>query len=329
MKRITEDDRGREAARPREIQKRGWRDILVRTKLQISEDNIDVVAAGVAFYSLLSIPFLLTAVVSIYGIVADPAQVQTQMSSLQGILPAEAQGLLSDQLGRVSNQPRGALTFALIGSVLLALWSGSKAAKSLMTALNIAYEEREKRGFLKLNLSAILLTLAGVVGAVLAVALVVGIPAIIGQLGLPDFAQTLSNVLRWPLLAAMALMGLAVLYRYGPSRERPRWRWVSVGSIAAGVLWMIGSALFSWYVSSFGNYNETYGSLGAVAIMLMWFYVTSFVVILGAELNSEIEHQTARDTTTGSEVPMGRRGAQVADTLGQIPTSPKGRKKSA
>lgn len=307
---------GREAEKPKEVPKLGWRDVLARTKNQIQEDNVDIVAAGVSFYVLLSLPFVLSALVSIYGILADPAEIQRQMSGLEGVIPADAHALIAEQLTRISSQQTGTLTFTFVGSILLALWSGSKAVKSLITALNIAYEEREKRGYIKLNLYAMFLTLVGIVGVVVAVTLVAGVPVIIDALPLPAIVKGLTTYLRWPLLAALALLGLAFLYRYAPSRERAQWKWVSWGAVAATGFWIVGSLLFSWYVSSFAKYNETYGSLGAVVVMLMWTYVSAFIAMLGAELNAELEHQTRKDTTTGEARPMGERGAKMADTLG-------------
>lgn len=316
-----ERDFGREAERPKEIPRAGWRDILSRVKGEVKRDNISIVAAGVAFYALLSVPAMLTAVVSIFGLISDPAQIQQQMQDLSGVLPADAQSIISEQLTRVSTQPQGALTLTLAGSILFALWTASKSISSLITALNIAYGEQEKRGFLKLTSISLLMTLGAVFTAIVAVALVVALPAILGavgdQLGLSDAAKTIASLLRWPILAGVALFAIAVAYHFGPSRERPKWRWVSWGAGLATGLWLVASALFSWYVSSFGNYNETYGSLGAVVILLMWFYLTSFVVLVGAEVNAEMEHQTARDTTTGEPRPMGERGAEMADTVGK------------
>lgn len=309
--------RGREAEKPRELTKSGWKDVLKRTKNEISDDNISIVAAGVAFYALLSIPALLTAVLSVYGLIASPDQVEQQIGSLQGILPEQARSIISSQLSRITAQSGGALTFAAIGSFLFALWSSSKAVKALMTSLNIAYNEDEKRGFFKLNATALALTLGGVIIAIVAIALVAAMPALIGSIGLPSTVQTWAQALKWPLLLVFVLSSLAVLYRYGPSRDRPKWRWVNWGATGATLVWLMSSALFSWYVSNFGSYNETYGSLGAVVVLLMWLYVSAFAVLFGAEVNSEMEHQTRKDTTQGKSEPMGSRGATMADTLGK------------
>lgn len=307
--------RGRSAGRPSEIPRRGWRDILVRVKDEIAADNIAMAAAGVAFYALLALFPALAAAISIYGLIADPAEVQRQIKAASAILPQEVQGLLHEQLTRIAGQSSGTLGFGLAFGLALALWSAAAGVKALITALNMAYDEEEKRRFIVLNAVALALTLGAILFGLLALTLVVALPAVIGLLGLPGTLETLVRLLRWPLLAAAILLALAVLYRFGPSRDRPRWRWVSWGAAAATLLWIVASILFSWYVANFGSYNETYGSLGAVVILLMWFYLSAFVVLMGAELNAEMEHQTARDTTEGEPEPMGRRGAQMADRV--------------
>jgi membrane protein len=307
---------GRTAEHPHEIPKRGWRDVLKRTLKGLSRDNASIIAAGVAFYAFLSVPAILTALVSIYGLVASPSQIGQQMSSLQGIVPGAALGILSGQLSRISSQAGGTLTFALVASIVFALWSGSNSVKALITALNVANGEQEKRGFFKLTAIALGLTLGALVGVAVTIALIAGVTAVIDRLPLPGGLKTLIEIARWPLLAVLGILGLAVAYRYCPSRQEPKWRWVSWGAVAAMVLWVVVSALFSWYVGSFGNYDKTYGSLSAIVALLMWFYLSAYVVLLGAKLNAEIEHQTGKDTTTGQPKPMGERGARMADSLG-------------
>lgn len=311
------DERGRAANRPGQIPTSGWRDIVVRVKDELTDDNISIVAAGVAFYALLAIFPALAAMVSIYGLVANPGDVQQQFTAFGGILPPEARALLSEQLGKIAGQAGATLSIGVIVGLLLTLWSATKGTNSLITALNIVYDEQEKRSFLKLNALALSLTLGAIILAVLALGLIVALPALLGKLGLPEGMQTLVSLLRWPLLALAVMSGLAVIYRYGPSRKEPRWQWVSWGAVVATLLWLAGSALFSFYVSNFGNYNETYGSVGAIIILLMWFYLTAYIVLLGAEFNAEMEHQTQQDTTEGEPQPMGERGAYVADTLGK------------
>ena len=321
--------RGRAATRPTQIPTKGWRDILLRVKDEVSQDNVSIVSAGVAFYALLAIFPALAALVSIYGLWADPAQIQQQLATVDTILPNQAREILNNQLSKVAGQGYTALSLGVIGGVLLALWSATKGTKALMTALNIVNDEEEKRSFLKLNAVALSLTLGAILFAIIALALIVALPALLGNLGLQEYARLWVAGLRWPLLALAVIVALAVLYRYGPSRDEPRWRWVSWGAVAATVLWLIGSALFSFYVSHFGSYNETYGSLSAVIILLMWFYLTAFVVLLSAELNAEMEHQTVKDTTEGEPRPMGERAAYVADTVGKTPGETKGSESSS
>ncbi len=308
---------GRSAERPRDIPRTGWRDIALRVKDEIAEDNLSMIAAGVAFYLFFAMVPALAAVVSIYGLVADPEQVQEQIQALSGMLPPEAATIIQEQLQQVAGAAPGALSAGAAFSLLLTLWSVNKGTKALIEALNIVYDEHEQRGFIKLNLVSLALTLGILVFVVVTLALVAVLPALIGMLGLPDIVQALARWLRWPILAVVFMVVLAALYRYAPSRDAPKWRWVSPGAVAATVLWIIGSGLLSWYISNFGNYNETYGSLGAVMILMLWFWLSAFIILLGAEVNAEMEHQTERDTTRGEHRPMGQREAHVADTRGE------------
>ncbi len=315
----TEAARGRAAETPRDIPAAGWRDVLWRVKDQMSEDNLSLVAAGVAFYGLLAIFPGIAAVVSIYGLVVDPQTVSEQLAATSEVLPQETRGIIEEQLTRVTSSASGALGLGAIVSLLLALWSANKGTQSLISALNIVYDEREKRGFVRLTLISLGLTLAIIVFLIVGLAAIAAMPALFGNLGLPETVRQLASWLRWPVLGLGFVIGLAVLYRYAPSRDEPRWRWVSWGAVLATVLWLVGSALFSWYVSNFGSYNETYGSIGAVAVLMMWLWLSALIVLLGAELNAEMEHQTGRDTTRGADQPMGQRGAYVADTVGERP----------
>ena len=307
--------RGRSADKPQQIPKRGWNDILRRTWRQVGEDNISIVAAGVAFYALLAIFPALGAALSIYGFFADPADVSQQLASLGGLLPGDAHSLLERQLSDVSAQSEAALSIGALVGVALALWSASAGIKTMMTALNIAYEEEEKRGFIRYNATALVMTLGAILAALVAISLVAILPPILEAIPMPEWLHWLVSLVRWPLLAVGVVVGLAVLYRFGPSRRLARWSWVSWGAAIATVLWIVGSLLFSWYAANFANYNETYGSVGAIIALLMWFYLTAYVVLMGAELNSEMERQTAKDTTSGPRKPMGARGAEMADTV--------------
>jgi membrane protein len=311
--------RGRGADKPSDIPRLGWRDILKRTKDEIAKDNISILSAGVAFFLLLGLIPGLAALISIYGLVSDPAQVQEQFQAVSGVMPAAVAELLTDQMTRIAESTGGATLGAILG-ILIALWGGSVAIKNLMYALNIAYDEQERRSFIRFTATALVMTLAAVLVGVLAIGLIVALPAVLSWIGIENDAQLIANLIRWPLLAILGVVTLAALYRFGPSRAKPEWTWVSWGSIVAMVLWLLASVLFSVYVSNFGSYNQTYGSLGAVVVLLLWLYISAFVVLLGAELNSEMEHQTARDTTEHPRKPMGRRGAHVADNLGEAYT---------
>jgi membrane protein len=316
----THSESGREAERPRELGARGWRDTLVRVRREAKRDNLSIVGAGVAYFAFLAIFPALGALVSLYGLVADPAQVEQQVSSLRGVLPAAAVDLVGSQLHRLAGGSTGALSWGLALSVALALWSANKGVKALVQGLNIAYDEDEDRSWIKRVATTLGLTLGGIVAGALAIALVVALPAVLGFVGLGSSARLAVEIVRWIVIVALLIVALAVVYRFGPARDAPRWRWISPGAVVAAVLWLIGSVLFSIYVSRFGSYAETYGALGAVVILLIWFYLTAFVVLLGAELNAEAERQTRRDTTKGPSRPMGTRGAQAANTLGESPT---------
>ncbi len=310
--------RGRSAESPTDIPKRGWRDVVLRVKERISKDNVSIVAAGTAFYLLLGLVPGLAAVISIYGLIANPADVTAQFDALARVIPGDVRTLLEGQMTRLAGQHQTAGIAALV-SIVLALWGCGAAMKTVMNALNIIYHEEEKRGYVRLTLAALGLTLAFVLTVVVVVAIIVGLPALLQHLGLGNTARTALQILRWPFLLLVGLCGLAVLYRYGPSREKPRWEWVSPGAVSATVLWVIVSALFGFYAGHFGSYNKTYGSLGAIIVLMMWLYLSAFALLVGADINAEAEHQTARDTTTGPPEPRGRRGAYVADTLGRKP----------
>jgi membrane protein len=313
-----EEGRGRRAERPRAIPKTGWRDILLRTKNEISDDHVSMIAAGVAFYGLLAIFPAIAALISIWGLVADPQQLEQQIEQLSSNLP-QAGSIISDQARKIATGAGTGVSLAAIGGVLLALYSASKGMKALIEGLNIIYDEDEKRGFFRLNLMALGLTLGMIVVLIVSVALIMAAPTLLGSLGLGSTVQTLVAWLRWPVLFVVAVVGLGILYRFAPSRDEPRWHWVSWGAVLATVLWLVASILFSIYVQNFGSYNETYGSLGAVVILLTWFWVSAFIVLMGAELNAEMEHQTKRDTTKGKPQPIGKRGTHAADTVGRRP----------
>ena len=314
-----EKGRGRGAETPSEIPSSGWRDVLWRVWDQIDKDNISIIAAGVAFYSLLAIFPAITAFVSLYGIVSDPSQVQQQIQVLERVMPADALALIGDQLHSVASAPTRSLGLGAAVAILIALWSAGAGVRALMTALNIAYQEGEKRGFIRFYLVAFVFTVGLMAAGILSLLVVVALPVALQFLPLGGLAQMLIAGLTWLILAAMMVIGLGVLYRFGPSRTPAKTRWVSWGALAAVGLWLLASLAFAIYAANFANYSATYGTLSAVIALLMWFWISTFVVLLGAELNAEMEHQTAKDTTTGRPKPMGERGAFVADDLGKVP----------
>jgi membrane protein len=315
---VSGDGRGRQAERPSEIPKRGWMDILKRSFAQIAGDHLSLIAAGVAFFFLLGLFPGLGAMVSIYGWLADPATVAGHVDELAKVLPAEAADIVHSQIDKVAGQDSGAGWGALLG-VLLALWAGSKAMKGMVEALNIAYNEDETRSFIKKQMIYLGLTLGAILLGIVAISLIAIIPAIIDFLPLPDWGRQALIWLRWPALLLLGMCGIAAIYRYGPSRRKPEWKWVTWGAGGATILWLIASGLFSFYISNFGNYNEVYGSLGAVIVLMLWLYLTAFLILMGAEVDSEMEHQTARDTTAGSDRPIGSREAFVADNVARTP----------
>jgi membrane protein len=271
-----------------------WWAILTSFWSKLDRDHVSIMAAGVAFYALLSIFPGMSALISIYGLVADPVTIENQLSQLAGILPQEALKLLSDQLHALVAAPRDKLGFGLLFSLLLALWSATSGTGALMQALTVAYEGRENRGVLSFYGRAIALTLGIGLFALVSLFLIAVVPAIIDLLPISEVWRNRVSLIRWPLLAVLAVIAFGVLYRYAPARRQPCWNCFSVGTIAAAVLWLVGSAGFSFYVARFSSYDKTYGAIGAVVILLMWFYVTAYITLAGAELNSEIEKARAQ-----------------------------------
>jgi membrane protein len=312
-----EAGRGREADHPGEIPPRGWKDILWRAWGEVSEQNLFLIAGGVTYAVLLALFPGLAALVSLYGLVFDSGQIERQVAALSGVLPAQTQELLSQQLHSLVQASNGALGFAAITALLLALWSASRGMSGMITAINIAYEEKETRGFLRLNLIAIGLTLGLLAGGIVAIALVAVLPAVVQLLALGPATKWLLLLAQWPLLIVLVMLGLAVLYRFCPNRDKPQWRWVSPGASAATILWIVASVAFTVYVANFNSYDKTYGSLGGVIILLTWLYLSALMVLLGAAINAQAERQTRKDSTEGSPRAMGQRDARAADTLGE------------
>lgn len=307
--------RGREADRPGEIPSRGWKDILIRTFKEFGDDQIPLVAAGCTFYTLLALFPGVTALVALYGLVSDPTEAAQHVRTLTGVLPSSAVSLISEEMNKVAATADGRLSFAFGIGVVTALWSANKAMKALITGLNIAYDEKETRGFLLKTLVPLAFTSMSVVFAVTALGLGAAGPVFIRRLG--PGAELAFTAVYWLFLFIGVVVGIALLYRFGPSRSPARWRWITWGSGVAAIAWVLMSGAFSVYVANFGNYDEKYGALGAAIGFMTWVWLSSMVFLLGAELNSEIEHQTALDTTTGAPEPLGARGAVMADTIGE------------
>jgi membrane protein len=316
FRRAREPGRGRRAVSPTEIPWKGWKDIFWRTVSQTSEDRLLAISAGVVFYGLLALFPAVTALVSCYGLFARPESINDHLSFLAGVMPAEAYSIVQDQIARVVAKGQAGLSLGFAIGLLFALWSANAGMKALMDALNIVNEEKEKRSFVRLNLVSLAFTVAAIVAMLGAVGAVVVTPLLLSPVGLAELTEDIVRFARWPALTFAMLLGLSVLYRYGPSRRAAKLQWISVGAVFATLTWFGGSAALSYYFANFANYNATYGSLGAAIGTMMWMWMSAIVVLFGAELNSEIEHQTARDTTIGSEKPLGARGATMADTIG-------------
>jgi membrane protein len=317
LERATEKGRGRRASYPWQIPWRGWRDILWRTYLQFNEDRLLAVAGGVVFFVLLALFPGISAFVSLYGLFADRATLADHLGLIASVAPTEAFDIIRGQIERVMKTSNDNLGIAFLISFGLALWSANAGMTSVMDALNVAYEEKEERSFVRLYLESLLFTLGCFVGLLIAIASIVILPLVMEIVGLSAFTETLIFYLRWPALLLLLVTFLSTLYRYGPSRRHAKWTWLTAGSVVAAILWFVGSFLLSWYLENVANYNAIYGTLGAAVGLMMWLWLSAIAVLFGAELNAEIEHQTAQDTTIGPPKPLGVRGATMADTVGQ------------
>jgi membrane protein len=312
------DGRGRDARGPSQIPPRGWADIAIRTAKEFLEDEAPLVAAGVTFYSLLALFPGIGAFVALWGLFGDVSAAQEDLQSLAVILPGGAITIIGQHMANVAAANSGGLSFAALGGVIVSLWSANGATKAMMAGVGLAYEEKERRGFLRKTLISLAFTAGFLVFVMTLTAVLLARPAIEHFAG--HNVALLFNAVSWAALFVVLCLGLAVLYRYGPSRDRVKWRWITWGSVAAAVLWLIASIGFSLYAANFGTYDKTYGPLGAVIGLMTWIWISSMVVLLGAELNSEIEHQTAQDSTIGAPKPLCQRGAAMADTVGAAQT---------
>jgi len=314
---------GRDAGRPSEIPRPGWKAIFKRVKAELKDDHVSLLAAGVAFKGLLALFPAIVAAITVWGLVASPQQITEQLEGFTSALPRDAGQLLNDQVANVASGDSGTLSFALAISLALALWSASGGMAGLVEGCTMAYGETDTRKFPIKRGIALLLTVAAIVFLLVAVGLVAVLPGLLDTVGLGSAAELAIQILRWPLLAVLVMAGLAVLYRFAPDRDAPKLRWVTSGAVIATLLWLIGSALFNLYVSNFGKFGETYGSFAGIIVLMLWLFLTAFIVLLGAEINAEIERQTAVDSTVGESRPMGLRRTQPADTTPEDFDSPR------
>jgi len=307
---------GRSATTPTEIPAKGWKDIVLRIYRGISDDRILANAAGVVFFVLLALFPGMAALVSIYGLFADPTTISQQLDSVSGMLPSGALEVIRDQLTRLIAQGSSTLGVSFVIGLVISLWSANGGIKALFDALNVVYQEREERSFIRLNATSLVFTIGMIVFLMIALAAVVVLPVALDHLPLHEVTSLVLKIARWPVLLVLVALGLSLTYRYGPSRREPQWRWITPGSAFAAIAWVVASLLFSWYATNFGNFNKTYGSLGAVIGFMTWMWLSIIVVLVGGKLNAEIEHQTARDSTKGGGKPLGARHARMADTVG-------------
>jgi membrane protein len=309
-------DRGRSATSPAEIPAKGWKDILLRIYHGISEDRIVATAAGVTFFVLLALFPGIAGLIALYGLYADAQSIGQHLNTVAGILPEGGIQIVRDQIERLTSQPAQRLGLATVLGLGLSLWSANGGMKAMFDALNVVYHEKEKRSFVKLNAVSLTFTLGAIAFVLLALATITVLPAALSYLGLSRVTELVIKIGRWPVLILVVIFAIALIYRFGPSRDKPQWRWITPGSIFAAAGWLGASLLFSWYAENFGSYNETYGSLGAAIGFMTWLWLSTIVILVGAKLNAETEHQTVRDSTEGRPRPLGQRGAQMADTVG-------------
>ena len=314
---VEESDRGRLAEAPVGIPVKGWQDICWRVAHSVIDDHVFALAGGVAYYALLAVFPALAMMVSLYGLFVDPAKISDHLVLLTNILPPGSAELLAAQMVRIATQSSETLGVAFQTSLVIALWSSNAAMSALFDALNVVYKEKEKRSLWKFYATTLLFAVISFLFLAVALAAIVIVPIALNLFGWGSYSERLLAFLRWPGLFAIVAVGLTIIYRYGPSRRRAKWRWLPLGSGIAALLWIGGSMLFSWYVANFDSYNRMYGALGAIVAFQIWLWLSSVIVLLGAELNAEAEHQTAIDSTSGVPRPLGHRGATMADTIGE------------
>jgi membrane protein len=280
--------------RPRQMPRESLKQVVRGVYREVQGDNVGIVAAAIAYYAMLAIFPALIMLVSLYGLLFDPADVQAQVASLSRLLPESARPLVNQFLHGLVNEPESGLSLALLLGVVGALWSASAGTLSLIRGINMAYDIDETRNFIKLRGLAVLLTLGVIVFVLVSFAVVAVLPGVLDNFGLGEIGKKLITISRWPLMALAVIAGSMILYRVAPNRKTPGWRWLSWGSLVATVLWLGASMLFSFYASNFGNFAETYGALAGVIVLLLWFYLSAFALLVGAEVNAELEAERTR-----------------------------------
>lgn len=308
--------RGRFAYRPTQIPLKGGFDVAMRMWHKQSSKNLGLIAAGIAFYSLLSLFPGITAAMAFAGTFLQPEMLVENSTQITAMLPEAAERIVMGQLRDVAEADSSRLSFAALLGIGIALYSASKAVANFISGLNMIYDEQETRNFFKVKALTIVLTFVLITGLIVAIVIVAAIPVVASLFASAGYLDDIVMFLRWPVLFLMGVAGIALLYRLGPCRRSAKWRWLTPGAVIACVLWVAGSYGFSLYVQSFGSYNETFGALGGVIVLLTWLWLSTFIVLLGALLDAELEAQTRIDSTVGKDRPMGERGAFKADNIG-------------
>ncbi|UIK06478.1 YihY/virulence factor BrkB family protein [Neorhizobium galegae] len=303
--------------RPEEIPARGLKDVFWRVYAGVTQDRISLIAAGVTYYLLLALFPAASALVSLYGFVADPVAIVDRITFLSSVMPADALNIFLDQLRALTTERNTTLSIALIGGLALALWSANNGMKALFEAMNVAYGEEEKRSIVRLNLISLLFTLGALLLAIVILFAMGIVPAVLRYLWLDRWTEIIIRIARWPVMMLFVTGGIMMLYRFGPSREPARLKWLTWGAAFSTVAWLAASIAVSYYLGNIADYNATYGTLGALIGFMVWTWISVIIVVVGAEINAELEHQTARDSTTGRPKPLGARGAYMADTVGE------------
>ncbi len=305
--------RCRDAATPLEITAVGWKDVVFRVKDQVAKDRVGLLAAGVAFYGLLGLFPAITALIAISGLLIEPSRIVAQLNTLSGLVPEEVIAIATKQATAVADSRQGGLGFAAILGLLIAFYSASRGMASLIQGLNIAYDEKENRGFIKRILVTFALTLLLIAGLVCGLSMILAMPVILAFVDMGPVVAMLFNATLWIGLIALTILGLSVLYRFAPSRDRPEWKWTSVGAVVGCLVWIAASACFAFYVSNFSYYNQSFGTLAGVIVLLMWFWISAYIILMGAELNAELEAQARAGTAVRIDDETGPRGTAKAD----------------